>query len=72
MSQTRKVCVKNSRIAQEWADNGALLYGHRNVADNMSWQAGIPTLQDKQDEAALARGVCPYCFCVVPVAGVCC
>ena len=72
MSQTRRICTKSSQVSREWEEHGHLLYGHRNVTDNMSWMAGLPTAQERQDEEALARGVCPLCFCVVPVAGRCC
>lgn len=72
MSETRRVCLKNPQVSREWEENGHLLYGHRNVTDNMGWMAGVPTTQDRQDERDLARGICPRCFCVVPVAGRCC
>lgn len=72
MTPTRRVCINNSQVSREWEERGHLLYGHRNVADNMGWQASLPTAQDRQDEKDLARGVCPLCFCVIPVAGRCC
>ena len=72
MSATRILCTKSTRVAREWEQYGQLLYGHRTVSDNLSWQASLPTEQEKQDDKALARGVCPTCFCVLPAAGACC
>lgn len=72
MSETRRICTKNPQVSREWEENGHLLYGHRNVTDNMSWMASVPTTQEIRDERDLARGICPRCFCVVPVVGRCC